>query len=147
MEALLNLKRNKGARTTKRIIGRGNGSGRGTTCGRGEHGQKSRNGGNIKPGFTGGDTPLTRKMPKLKGFKNINHITYQAVNVESLNVFADNTEIDQNILFDKNIILKKNQPVKLLGNGDLNKKLVIKLNKISASAKEKVEKAGGTIVS
>ncbi|MBD3270864.1 50S ribosomal protein L15 [Candidatus Peregrinibacteria bacterium] len=145
MEALLNLKRNKGAVKSKRRLGRGNGSTLGSNCGRGENGQKSRTGGNIKPGFTGGDTPLYRKMPKLKGFKNPNKINFQVINLTDLDSFDDNSTVDLIALYEKKLISKKDLPVKLLGNGDVSKKINVKLTAVSNSAKDKIEKKGGTV--
>ena len=145
MEALLKLKRNKGATKTKKRLGRGNGSGLGTYSGRGGKGQTARTGGNIKPGFAGGQTPLYRKMPKFKGFTNINRVTFQVVNVESLNIFEDGTEINAQTLHEKNLINSITQPVKILGNGELKKKLSITVDRISESAKEKITQAKGKI--
>ncbi len=145
MDALLNLKRNKGAVKSRKRVGRGPGSTFGKTAGRGENGQKSRTGGNIRPGFAGGGTPLYRKMPKLKGFNNPNRINYQPVNVDQLNVFDDNAEIDIIKLYEQKLISKKDQPVKILGTGEITKKLNVKVTKISASAKDKIEKAGGKV--
>lgn len=145
MEGLLKLKRNKGAVQPKKRLGRGNGSGLGTYSGRGGNGQTARTGGNIKPGFAGGQTPLYRKMPKLKGFTNINHVSYQVVNVESLNIFEDNTEVNAEKLFEGKLINSASKPVKILGNGELTKKLQIKVDRVSASAKEKIEQAKGTV--
>jgi len=145
MEALLKLKRNKGATKTKKRLGRGNGSGLGTYSGRGGKGQTARTGGNIKPGFSGGQTPLYRKMPKFKGFTNINRVTFQVVNVESLNIFEDGAEINAQTLHEKNLINSITQPVKILGNGELKKKLSITVDRISETAKEKITQAKGKI--
>jgi len=145
MSRLNNLKSNPGSRKKAKTVGRGNGSGHGTYSCRGTNGQGQRTGSKAKPGFEGGQTPLYRRMPKLKGFTNINRISYQVVNVESLNIFEDNDAIDVISLFEKQLICRKDQPVKILGNGDLKKKLSVKVDKFSASAKEKIEKAKGTI--
>ncbi len=145
MDALLKLKRNKGATTTKKRLGRGNGSGLGTYSGRGGNGQTARTGGNIRPGFAGGQTPLYRKMPKYRGFNNINRVPYQVVNVESLNVFEDGTEINVQTLFDKRLVDSIDKPVKILGTGELTKKLNITVDRVSASAKEKIEQAKGKL--
>lgn len=145
MEALQKLKRNKGALKTKKRLGRGNGSGLGTYSGKGGNGQTARTGGSIKPGFAGGQTPLYMKMPKLKGFKNINTIKYQVVNVGDLNKFDDNSEVNAQALFENKLIPHADKPVKILGNGELSKKLSIVANKVSASAKEKIEGAKGSV--
>ncbi len=145
MSKLLDLKSNKGARYKSKRVGRGNASGKGTYAGRGMNGQNSRTGGGVKPGFEGGQTPLIRKMPKLKGFKNVNRISYQVVNVGSLSIFEENEEIDIVKLFEKKLISSKIRPVKLLGDGEITKKLIVKVDLSSASAKEKIEKAKGQV--
>jgi large subunit ribosomal protein L15 len=145
MSSLLSLKRNPGATKRTKVVGRGNGSGHGTYSTRGMNGQRQRTGSQKHPGFEGGQTPLLRKMPKLKGFNNPNRVSYQVVNLGDLNNFEENSEIDVIKLFEKGLISHKNQPVKLLGDGEVKKKLIIKLDKCSASAKEKIEKAGGQI--
>jgi large subunit ribosomal protein L15 len=145
MSKLLDLKRNVGATKRRKRVGRGNSSGHGTYSCRGMNGQNSRTGGGTKPGFEGGQTPLYRKMPKLKGFKNVNHISFQAVNVGSLSIFEENEEIDVAKLYEKKLISNKENPVKLLGDGEITKAFTIKIDKASASAKEKVAKAKGKI--
>lgn len=145
MSKLHNLKSNPGSRKTRKTVGRGNGSGHGTYSTRGMNGQKQRTGSGAHPGFEGGQTPLFRKMPKLKGFNNPNHVTYQVVNVGSLNIFENDEEVDVVKLFEKNLISHKDKPVKILGEGDLTKKLTLKVDKFSASAKVKIENAKGAI--
>ena len=144
MSKLLNLHNNPGARKRAKTVGRGNGSGHGSSSTRGGKGQTARTGSGYKPGFEGGQTPLYRKMPKLKGFNNPNHISYQVVNVDDLNIFEDGEEINTVKLFEKKLINKKENPVKILGNGELTKKLTVKVDRISESAKVKIEKAKGT---
>jgi large subunit ribosomal protein L15 len=144
MEALLNLKRNKGARQSKKRLGRGNGSGLGTYSGRGGKGQTARTGGNVKPGFAGGQTPLYRQMPKYRGFNNPNRVTYQVVNVGDLNCFDDGAEINAQTLLGKKLIGSLTGPVKILGNGELTKKLHVTAERLSASAREKIEQAKGS---
>jgi len=141
--SLLKLKSNPGARKKRKVVGRGNGSGHGTYSTRGMNGQRQRTGSSRSPGFEGGQTPLYRKMPKLGGFRNINRIAYQVVNVGALNAFDENEEVNIARLFEKRLICRKNMPVKVLGEGELTKKLTVKVDKISASAKEKIEKAKG----
>lgn len=145
MSKLLTLKSNKGARKAKKRVGRGNGSGLGTYAGRGLNGQNSRTGGGKRPGFEGGQTPLYRKMPKLKGFKNVNRIDFQVVNVGQLEKFSDNDEIDLTKLYEQNLIFSKSKPVKVLGEGELTKKLTITVDRVSTSAREKIEKAKGSV--
>ena len=141
---LLTLK-NKNKKVVKRR-GRGNGSGKGTFSGRGCKGQTARTGGKRRPGFEGGQTPLIRKMPKLKGFKNPNHIDFQIINVEKLEIFDDGSTINIADLYEKNLINRKDRPIKILGNGKLTKKLEVKVDRVSSSAREKIEKAKGKVV-
>ena len=131
------------ASKTRNRVGRGPGSGNGKTSGRGQKGQKARSGGGVRLGFEGGQTPLARRLPK-RGFTNFNRKEYAIVNVETLNQFDEGTEINVALLLDKKIIRKELAGLKVLGDGELTKKLVVKANKFSASAKEAIEKAGGT---
>lgn len=129
----------------KTRVGRGNAS-KGTYCGRGCKGQGQRKSGNVRPGFEGGQTPLYRRLPKLKGFKSPNKTIYQAVNVGKLENCKDGEKINIELLFTKGLIAKKNQPAKILGNGKLSKKLIIEKGiKTSKTAQEKIEKAKGTV--
>lgn len=146
MSKLFDLRSKKGARKKSKRPGRGNASGLGTYAGRGMNGQNCRTGGGTRPGFEGGQTPLYRKMPKLKGFKNVNRVNFQVVNVEKLNNFEDNEEIDITKLYEKKYISNKAQPVKILGDGELSKKLIVKVDKVSSSAKAKIEKAKGQVI-
>ncbi|HRY91358.1 MAG TPA: 50S ribosomal protein L15 [Candidatus Gracilibacteria bacterium] len=145
MSKLLKLQANKGAKKRKKVVGRGNGSGHGTYSTRGGKGQTARTGSRKKPGFEGGQTPLARKMPKLKGFNNPTRISYQPINLEALNIFEDGTEVNATLLHKHGMINYPERPVKLLGDGELKKKLTIKVNKASESAKAKAEKAGAKI--
>lgn len=142
---LLTLKSNKGAKHRKKRVGRGNGSGTGTYSGRGMNGQNSRSGGNRRPGFEGGQTPFVQRMPKLRGFKNPNSKVYQVVNVEDLNMFDDGTTVNKAVLLKKNLIGHKTGLIKILGNGELKKKLTISVDAVSTSAEKKITKAGGSI--
>ncbi|HMR01502.1 MAG TPA: 50S ribosomal protein L15 [Candidatus Gracilibacteria bacterium] len=146
MSKLLNLKSKHGARKKSKRVGRGNASGLGTYAGRGLNGQKSRTGGGVRPGFEGGQTPLYRKMPKLKGFNNVNRVKYQVVNVAKLNSFDDNAEITVETLYEKNMVPSKAQPLKILGEGELTKKVKVTADKFSAEARKKIEAAKGTVV-
>ncbi len=133
--------------STKRIkrVGRGMGSGHGKTSTRGHKGQKSRAGGGIRPGFEGGQMPLQRRIPK-RGFTNIFKTDYAIVNVKDLNIFEDGTIITTQLLADMGIIRKvKSGGVKVLGDGDLQRKLIVKANKISKQAAQKIADLGGEI--
>ena len=122
--------------------GRGPGSGNGKTAGKGHKGQNARSGGGVRPGFEGGQLPLYRKLPK-RGFTNIFATKYAIVNVEQLNAFENGAVVDVNALLEKKIIRKELDGLKVLGNGEITKKLTVKAAIFSASAKEKIEAAGG----
>ena len=122
--------------------GRGIGTGNGKTGGRGHKGQKARSGGGVRIGFEGGQMPLARRIPK-RGFHNIFAKPLTAVNVSVLNCFEDGAEIDANVLLSKGILSKCEYGLKVLGNGEITKKLTVKASAFSASAKEKIEAAGG----
>ncbi|MBT6068152.1 50S ribosomal protein L15 [Candidatus Peregrinibacteria bacterium] len=133
-------------KTKKQRVGRGDGSGRGTYSGRGMKGQTARAGGRRRPGFEGGQTPLIRRMPKLRGFKSPNKITYQVVNVGDLEkTFDAGTKITKELLAKEKLIFNSKKPVKLLGNGELKKALEITVELVSASALSKIEKAKGKV--
>ena len=123
-------------------IGRGHGSGNGKTAGKGHKGQNARSGGGVRPGFEGGLMPMTRRIPK-RGFNNIFATKYSVVNVSDLDQFVDGTVVDADLLKASGLIKKTNDGVKILGNGELTKNLTVKAAAFSASAKEKIEKAGG----
>lgn len=122
--------------------GRGTGSGNGKTAGKGHKGQNARSGGGVRPGFEGGQIPLYRKLPK-RGFTNHFAVNYAIVNVEDLNRFEDGAVVDVNALLEAKIIRKATDGVKVLGNGEITKKLTVKAAVFSATAKEKIEAAGG----
>jgi large subunit ribosomal protein L15 len=145
MSKLLNLKPNASDKKKSKRLGRGNGSGKGTFSGKGCKGQNARTGGGVRPGFEGGQTPLYRKLPKLKGFKNINRVEYFPLGFTILNEkFESNEIVNLESLVAKRIV-KKDQLVKLLANGKLEKALTIEVNKASKTAIEHVEKAGGKV--
>ena len=122
--------------------GRGAGSGNGKTAGKGHKGQNARSGGGVRPGFEGGQLPLYRKLPK-RGFKNRFAVNYAVVNVAALNKFEDGAVVDLATLVEKKIVRKPLDGLKVLGNGELTKKLTVKATVFSATAKEKIEAAGG----
>ena len=122
--------------------GRGIGSGNGKTAGRGHKGQWARRGGGVRPGFEGGQMPLTRRLPK-RGFNNVFAKEYSEVNVAKLNIFEDGAEVTFEALVEKGLANKNADGVRILGNGKLEKKLTVKAHGITAGAKEKIEAAGG----
>ncbi len=124
-------------------IGRGHGSGNGKTAGKGHKGQKARSGGSIRPGFEGGQMPLQRRMPK-RGFNNIFAKEYAEINVSALEArFEDGAVVDAQALIESGAIKDAKDGIKVLGNGEITKKLTVKAAKFTASAQEKIEKAGG----
>lgn len=140
---LSNLKPEEGSVRKRFRVGRGHGSGNGKTSGRGQKGQKSRSGGLPRPGFEGGQMPLYRRIPK-RGFTNYNHLEIIGVNVSALDVFDNGAEVTVDALIDAGIVKNPRDGVKILGNGDIGKKLTVKVNAFSETAKEKIEAAGGT---
>ena len=136
------LKPAEGAKTKGFRRGRGHGSGNGKTSGRGHKGQKSRSGSGGKSGFEGGQMPLYRRLPK-RGFTNRNTKEIIAINIALLNVFEDGAVVDIGALKNKGLVSNPRDGVKILGNGDLQKNLTVKVNYFSKSAKEKIEAAGG----
>ena len=122
--------------------GRGVGTGNGKTAGKGHKGQNARSGGGVRPGFEGGQLPLYRKLPK-RGFYNRFGKQYTVVNVSDLNVFEDGATVDMNALLERRIVRKPQDGLKVLGNGELTKKLTVIAKIFSGTAKEKIEAAGG----
>ena len=133
---------NAGAKATVKRVGRGIGSGLGKTAGKGHKGQKARTGGTIRRGFEGGQTPLMRRIPK-RGFNNIFSTEYATINVSDLERFEDGTVVNIELLLNEGILRKELDGLKVLGNGNLTKKLTVEAKKFSASAIEKIEAAGG----
>ena len=143
---LKDLKPAEGSRHSRKRVGRGNGSGYGKTAGRGLNGQKSRAGGGKRPGFDGGQTPLAMRLPKLPGFRNINRVEYLPVNVSRLEEkFEAGEVVNGKSLKAKGIIKHEDALVKVLGDGELTKALTVSVDKVSASAKAKIEAAGGKV--
>ncbi|HBD63110.1 MAG TPA: 50S ribosomal protein L15 [Clostridiales bacterium] len=136
------LKPNPGSTKNRKRLGRGTATGQGKTAGRGMNGQKSRSGGGVRPGFEGGQMPLYRRLPK-RGFTNIFGTQFAEINVEVLNKFEDGAEITPELLKSEGIVKKQLDGIKVLGNGELAKKLTVKAHKFSKSAVEKIEAAGG----
>ncbi len=136
------LKPAAGSRTPRRRVGRGLGSGMGKTSTRGHKGQWSRAGGGVRPGFEGGQMPITRRMRKV-GFTNIFKKEFSLVNVKFLECFEAGTEVTPELMYQEGLVKKLQLPVKILGDGELTKALTVKAHKFSASAAEKIEKAGG----
>ena len=131
-------------RQNRNRVGRGPGSGNGKTSGRGQKGQNSRSGGGVRLGFEGGQTPLYKRIPK-RGFTNFARKEYAVINLSDLNKFEDGATVTPEILKEAGIVKKQLNGIKVLGKGTLEKKLTVKCNKISASAKEAIEKAGGNV--
>jgi len=140
-----NLHAPEGAHKRKRIVGRGQGSGLGTSAGKGNKGQQSRSGGKTYPGFEGGQMPLYRRLPH-RGFTNIFRKEWQVVNLKDLDTkFEAGETVDGVSLLARGLVRKANGLVKVLGMGDITKALTVSVDKVSASAKEKIEKAGGKV--
>ncbi len=136
----------EGSKKARKRVGRGNGSGYGTTAGRGTKGQLSRAGGGKGAGFEGGQTQLAMRLPKLGGFKNHNRVEYAPVNVSRLEkLFNDGDVVDGDALVAKGVIKRNYIPVKVLGDGELTKKLTVRVDKVSKSAQAKIEAAGGKV--
>ena len=140
----LNELNNLEAKNRKRI-GRGPGSGHGKTAGKGHKGQNARSGGGVRPGFEGGQLPLYRRLSK-RGFNNYNFRTnYAIINVSDLEKFKEGTVVDKELLIKEGLVTKELDGIKVLGNGELTKKLTVKANKFSNTAKQKIENVGGVV--
>ncbi|MGM0847181.1 MAG: 50S ribosomal protein L15 [Bacillota bacterium] len=136
------LKPAKGSRKERNRVGRGTGSGNGKTSGKGHKGQNARSGGGTRPGFEGGQTPLFQRLPK-RGFTNINRKEYAIVNLDALNRFEEGTEVTPELLIETGVVSSEKSGIKILGKGNIEKKLTVKANKFSSTAKEAIEAAGG----
>lgn len=131
-----------GSRREARRVGRGIGSGLGKTSGKGHKGQNARSGGGVRPGFEGGQMPLYRRLPK-RGFTNIFRKEFATVNLEALNRFEDGTEVTPELLYGERVVKRTGDGVKILGGGELTKKLTVRAQAFTQSAREKIEAAGG----
>ena len=138
------LKYNSGSRSSKKRICRGLGSGSGKNGGSGNKGQNSRSGGGVRLGFEGGQNPIYRRLPK-RGFNNFTRVEYAIVNDRDLNKFDDETVVTPELLIEKGLVPSSNAGVKILGDGELAKKLTVKANKFSKSAEEVIKNAGGSV--
>ena len=138
------LHKPEGSTKAPKRVGRGQGTGQGTTAGRGMNGQNSRSGGGVRLGFEGGQMPLYRRLPK-RGFTNHWAKEYAEINIKDLNRFENDTVVDFELLLATGLVKQVKDGVKVLGNGELEKKLTVKAEKFSKSAVEKIEKAGGKV--
>ena len=135
----------KGARRNRKIVGRGNGSGHGNYSGRGLKGQKSRSGGGVRLSFQGGQLPLVKSLPKMRGFTNIFRKEYSVVNLDRLATFPAQSEITPQSLVEAGVLKNVKKPVKVLGRGELEVSLVVEAHRFSRTAREKIEAAGGSV--
>ena len=138
------LKPPRGAKKKAKRVGRGPGSGQGTTAGRGTKGQRSRSGGGVPPGFEGGQMPLQRRLPK-RGFYNLFRKVLAEINVRDLEPFAADSVVDEELLRQSGLVRGKFDGVKLLGDGEIDKPLTVKVDRCSAGARQKIEAAGGKV--
>jgi len=134
-----------GSKHRRKRVGRGDGSGHGTYSGRGLKGQKARSGGGVRPYFEGGQLPLVKRLPQKRGFTNIFRVEYEVVNLKALKRFPPGSEVTPEALYREGVIKTLKKPVKVLGDGELPHPLVIKAHRFSASAREKIQSAGGQV--
>lgn len=142
---LSDLVPNEGANRKRKRVGRGTGSGHGKTSGRGTKGQKSRSGPGVRPGFEGGQLPIQKRMPYKRGFTNIYKADWEVVNIGQLEEFGFTGEVTLEALYERGVIRGLEFPVKILGDGELNTALTVIAHAVSASARERIEAAGGTV--
>ena len=140
-----NLKPPVGAKHKKKRVGCGDGSGHGTFSTRGCKGQKSRSGKDLRPGFEGGQLPIIKRLPWIRGFVNVAKIYYSPVNIGDLNTFEANSEVNAESLAEAGLIKSTSEPVKMLGGGELDRPLTVRANKFSKVAKAKIEAVGGKV--
>ncbi|MDR9501193.1 MAG: 50S ribosomal protein L15 [Desulfurivibrionaceae bacterium] len=143
---LSNLSPSPGSRKPRKRLGRGHGSGHGKTSGRGHKGQKARSGSGVKPGFEGGQMPIQRRLPK-RGFSNIFRTEYAIVNIRDLHKMRSGSTVNLATLLKQGLIKASDTKVKILGDGELTKKFTVEVDKVSKSAQQKIESAGGSVVS
>ncbi|MCL1926995.1 MAG: 50S ribosomal protein L15 [Syntrophorhabdaceae bacterium] len=141
---LSELRPAKGAKTCRKRVGRGQGSGLGQTSGKGHKGLKARSGGGIRPGYEGGQMPMQRRLPK-RGFKNIFREELSVVNVKDLNRFPADSVVDAEAFYSAGLVKRSSAGIKLLGEGNVDRKLIVKVDRASKAAIEKVQAAGGTV--
>jgi len=134
-----------GSKKNRKRVGRGDGSGNGTYSGRGSKGQKSRAGYKMRPGFEGGQLPLIKRLPEKRGFTNIFRVEYNTVSIGELSKFESGSEVTPEKLVEAGLIKSLRKPVKILADGEIKQPLTVKANKFSASARAKIEAAGGTV--
>lgn len=134
-----------GSRHKRKRIGRGDGSGHGTTSGRGTKGQKARSGGKVHPLFEGGQTPMVKRLPHKRGFTNIFRTRYAVVNLSDLAGFSANSEVTPERLVAAGLVKSLKEPIKILGDGEVDLPLAVKASKFSKAARRKIEAAGGTV--
>jgi large subunit ribosomal protein L15 len=137
------LKPAAGSRHKKKRVGRGIAAGQGKTAGKGHKGQNARSGGGVRPGFEGGQNPIYRRLPK-RGFTNPNRVEYAIINLDELNRFEEGTVVTPELLVEQGVVKNLKAGLKVLGNGELSKKLTVKAHKFSASAIEKINAVGGS---
>lgn len=144
---LQDLKPNEGSKQKRKRIGRGHGSGSGKTSGRGVKGQNSRNGGGVRLYHQGGNLPFFRKLPFMRGegFSPLNRVRYAEVNLDALHGFAAGAEVTPETLAEAGVLKDKKKPIKIMGRGDVNVALKIKVHKVTDGARQKIEKAGGSV--
>lgn len=142
---LHDLRPAQGARGKRKRVGRGISAGQGKTAGRGTKGQNARSGGGVRPYFEGGQLPLVRRLPQKRGFTNIWKVYYEPVNLDRLDHFEAGSEVTPQTLAEAGIIKSPSEPVVILGRGDLDRALTVKAQRFSASARAKIEAAGGTV--
>lgn len=132
-----------GSKHARKRVGRGDGSGHGTYSGRGLKGQKARSGGGVRPGFEGGQNPLVKSLPEKRGFTNIFRKVYHTINVSRLSIFDPGSEVTPELMVSRRLIKNLRHPVKILGGGEVQGSLVVRANKFTAAAREKIEAGGG----
>ncbi len=131
-----------GSTHSRKRVGRGTGSGQGCTAGRGHKGQKARKSGGVRPGFEGGQTPLYRRLPQRRGFRNANRKEFAVVNLDDIERFEAGTEVTVDLLVESGLVKSIKDGVKVLGDGEITKKLTVRANKFSKTAEEKLKAAG-----